>query len=87
MSDPDDYEEMIEQGKLYDSAMKKMEKHVQRNPDGTFTLNLSDGSSIGVDIITFTDLKRSLEVTNRMIRRGEIRPEDIVFSTDGWPSG
>ena len=63
----------------YADALKQMEKHITRNADGTFHLDAKDGPSIGVnDPVIFADLARSLEVTNRMILRGDIKPEDVM---------
>jgi hypothetical protein len=60
-------------------AIEKMNEHIERADDGTFILNVEDGSSIGInDPVVFADLRRSLDVTNKMIREGEVRPGDVA---------
>jgi hypothetical protein len=61
----------------YEIAMRRLQDHIRRAADGTFLLDVEDAGSINVDPIVFADLKRSLEETNRKIRRGEINPQQI----------
>ncbi len=60
---------------LYEKAMKQLEPHIVVQPDGTFKVQ-HDG--LGIDPIVFSDLVRSVEITNELIRRGEINSDDIV---------
>jgi hypothetical protein len=69
-----------EWGERYEVAIRRFQEHLIRADDGTFRLDVEDGRNIGVDPITFADLKRSLDETNAMIRRGEIDPKQIVGS-------
>lgn len=63
----------------YESAITQFDKHIRRASDGTFILGAEDGKSIGVDDpVVFADLRRSLEITNRMIRDGELDPNEII---------
>lgn len=62
----------------YVSAMILFDKHLHPTKDGTLELDTEDHRSMGIDDpIIFADLKRSLDVTNRKIRNGEIKPEQI----------
>jgi hypothetical protein len=61
----------------YEAAMQRCQPYLRRAEDGTIHLDVHDARSIGVDPIAFADLKRSLEVTNDKILRGEIRSSDI----------
>ncbi len=60
----------------YEEAVRRMEKHIQRQADGTFTLDIDDGASIGVDPVVFADLKRSMEQTNHHVRSGDYQVGD-----------
>jgi hypothetical protein len=66
-----------ERTELYEVAIRRFQEHLTRTDDGTFRLNIDDGRSIGIDPIVFADLKRSLDETNAMIRRGEIDPKQV----------
>ena len=57
----------------------RFQQHVKRTEDGTFRLDVEDGKSIGVDEALFTDLKSSLEVTNRMIRQDELDTNQVYY--------
>lgn len=61
----------------YEIAMRRFRDHLTRADDGTFRLAVEDARSINVDPVVFADLKRSLDETNRKIRRGEIDPRQI----------
>lgn len=63
--------EMLE----YERTIKELEPHIERQEDGTFFLN-HDGT--GFDPFIFSDLSRSVEQTNYMIREGILKPEDVV---------
>ena len=67
-----------ERGDRYEAAMRLFQEHLKRAEDGTFRLDAEDGKSIGVtDPVVFADLKRSLDETNRKIRRGELDPKHV----------
>jgi len=62
----------------YEIAIRQFQNHLTRADDGTFRLDVEDGRSIGVDDpVVFADLKRSLDETNKKIRRGEIDPRQV----------
>lgn len=61
----------------YETAIEKLRPHISRDGDGTFIINVADGSALGLDPVIFADLRRSMEHINEMIRRGEINPEDV----------
>ncbi len=66
----------------YEAAMKKMNQHITQKPDGTFELAAdADSQNLGIDLVVFADLKRSLEITNGMIRSGKINAADVEFPT------
>jgi hypothetical protein len=68
-----------EWAKRYEVAIAQFEKHLKVAVDGTLRLDVEDGKSIGVDDpIVFADLKRSLEETNRKIKRGELSLADVT---------
>jgi len=65
-----------------DQAIARFEAHLRRADDDTLVLEAADGPSIGInDPVMFADLKRSLDVTNTMIRRGEIKSEQVTKYT------
>jgi hypothetical protein len=64
----------------YEAAIEKLRPHISRAGDGTFAINVADGSALGIDPIIFADLRRSMEHTNEMIRRGVIKPEDVEWA-------
>lgn len=63
----------------YEPAIVEFNKHVTRTADGTFQLNVKDAQQIGMDQVVFADLQRSLETTNRLIKRGEIKADQVSF--------
>jgi hypothetical protein len=66
------------QAERYEQAIRKLQEHIRRADDGTFQLDIEDGSSIGIEPVVFADLQRSLEETNKKIRNGELRREEIT---------
>jgi len=63
----------------YEAAMVLFEAALRRNDDGTYRLEADDGRSIGIDDpAIFAELRQSLEVTNDLIRRGELDPVEII---------
>jgi exonuclease VII small subunit len=63
----------------YETAMMKFQRYVKRAEDGTFRLEVEDGKSIGVDPGLFEVMKQSLEETNRKIKQGELKPEQVHY--------
>ena len=51
----------------------------KRTDDGTFRLDVDNRKNIGVDEALFTDLKSSLEVTNRMIKQDELDTNQVYY--------
>ncbi len=68
-----------EWAKDYEGAMRRLRDYITKAEDGTFRISIEDGKEIGVDPALFADLKRSLEHTNRMIKRGEIKSSEVAF--------
>jgi len=66
----------------YETAIMRFQRHVKRTDDGTFRLDAEDAKSIGVDPVLFTELKQSLEETNRKIKQGELDPNKVEFVTN-----
>ena len=63
----------------YEAAIVRFESRLRPTDDGTLRLDAEDGESIGIDDpVIFADLKRSLEETNRKIRRGELKLDQIT---------
>jgi hypothetical protein len=61
----------------YELAIDKLRPYLSRSDDGTFVLDTESARTLCLDPVIFADLLRSLEHTNEMIRRGEIKPEDV----------
>ena len=55
----------------YEDALRKLEKHIRQEPDGTFSVTVSKGEDIGIDPVIFADLTRSIEQTNSNVRAGQ----------------
>jgi len=64
---------------LYEAAIMRFQEYLTRGRDGTFRLTRDSAKDLGMDPVIFADLKRSLEETNRKIKRGEIDPDEIRF--------
>src|SRR5690242_3570514 len=62
----------------YEAAIAKLQPHIRTADGGTLRLDVQSENDVGIDPILFADLRRSLEETNRKIRNGEIRSEEIV---------
>jgi hypothetical protein len=58
-------------GDKYEAAIEKFRHHITQQRDGTFVLDTQNPAEIGVDPVVFADLQRSLEETNKKIRRDE----------------
>ena len=61
----------------YEEAIDKLRPHISRASDGTFVIDGEMAGTLGIDPIILADLRRSLEQTNEMIMRGEIKSEDV----------
>jgi hypothetical protein len=58
----------------YEEALRRLSSYVKQAADGTLYLTIEDGREIGVtDPVAFADFKRSLEETNKKVRRGELK--------------
>lgn len=66
-----------EMAERYEAAIRQLREYIRRNEDGTLRLDIDDAQSLGIDPVVFADLKRSLEETNRLIRNGVMRGEDV----------
>jgi hypothetical protein len=61
-----------------DEAAAALTRHTSRAADGTFVLSVRTAQEAGIDDpVLFADLVRSIEHTNELIRRGEIKAEDV----------
>jgi hypothetical protein len=69
----------VEVRQHYEAALMRFQAHVKRAADGTFQLDVGDGKSIEVDPVLFEELKRSLEETNKKIKQGELKPEQVLY--------
>jgi hypothetical protein len=58
----------------YEAMIQLLDKHMTRESDGTFTLNLKD---FDASDSPFADLTRSLAQTNQMIRDGQVDSKDV----------
>lgn len=67
---------------MHEPAIRAMEKRLQRNPDGTLSLNAKTAQELGVDATAFDNLQRSLEETNKKIQSGQIKPDQIRMYDD-----
>ena len=61
----------------YETAISRFYEHLTRAENGTFRLDVDDGESIGIDRVVFADLKRSLDITNKLIVEGKLNPRDV----------
>ena len=67
-----------ESAEKYELAIKQFEKYLRVADDGTLKLDAAYVRSIEVnDPVVFADLSRSLEITNKMIMRGEITSAEL----------
>ena len=69
-------------------AIRQMERHVRKNPDGTFELTARSANEAGVDQEMYEQLHRSLERGNEFVKEsvkaGRLRA-DAVRATTGRP--
>ncbi|HZV07938.1 MAG TPA: hypothetical protein VE999_22840 [Gemmataceae bacterium] len=61
----------------YEEAIGKFQRHLHQQYDGTFTLDTRNPEEIGIDPVVFADLFRSMEETNKKIRRSEFDKEQM----------
>jgi len=62
----------------FEEAIKKLGPYIKAADDGGLKLVIKDGKELGIDPVTFADLKQSLERTNIMIKNREIDREEIL---------
>jgi len=66
-------------------AISKLENHIHKTPDGTLELRVKDAQAAGVDPMLFDELKRSLDETNRRLKSGELRLDEVRLKTPMTP--
>lgn len=66
----------------FDKAVREMEKHVRKNPDGTFTLDANSAREANVDPAAFDALKKSLDHTNDHVKSGRLKGKDVRDKQD-----
>ena len=69
---------------LYQGAMLKLKPYIQSVDEGkyrVFLLAIESGDRLEIDPVVFSDIKRSLDQTNNLIRRGEINGEEALKNT------
>jgi hypothetical protein len=71
----------------HEPAIRAMEKRLRRNPDGTLVLDVKRAEELGVDPGASGNLIHSLEETNRKIKSGEIKANDVSTNYDERPKG
>jgi hypothetical protein len=62
---------------VYEAAIERLQPHIKRAEDGTFSIAVTCGADVGIDEDVFTDLRHSVEMTNRMIRNDELDPTQV----------
>lgn len=61
----------------YEGAIAAIEQNLDRSPDGKFHLKVSDARKLGIRQDVFDHLRWSLERTNEMIAKGEVKVEAV----------
>jgi hypothetical protein len=61
----------------FEKAVRQMERHVKKKPDGTFELDVKSGKDAGVDDQEFEQLRRSLERGNELVKGGKIKGAEV----------
>jgi hypothetical protein len=66
----------------YETAIGRLQRYIQPTAEGTLRLNITndDLRRLEIDPKVFDNLKRSLEETNKKIKRGEISIEQVSES-------
>ena len=62
-------------------AIRQMERHIRKNPDGTFELKAKKADEIGIDEEAFEQLRLSLEQGNEYVKSGKLRAEEVRATT------
>ncbi len=74
-------QELTAQRERYENAIQQMEKHLRKGPDGKFQLTAKSAAEVGIDADLFTHLSNSLQSANQKIDRGELKAEEVGFSS------
>jgi hypothetical protein len=75
-------EEHKEKKDKLEKAIRQLEKHIKRNPDGTFELQVKSAQEANIDPEAFDQLQRSLEEGNKHIQSGKIRADEVREKLD-----
>jgi hypothetical protein len=62
-------------------AIRQLEKHVRKDPNGKFELKVKNAKDAGVDPEIFDELKQSLELGNQYAQQGLIQSNEIAETT------
>jgi hypothetical protein len=54
-----------------------MERHVKKNPDGSFELQAKNAKDAGVDDEAFEQLRKSLERGNEQVKSGKVKGAEV----------
>lgn len=80
-------EEHRQKKEKVEKAIRKLEKYVKRNKDGTFELSAGSAKDADLDPEAFEQLRRSIEEGNQHIRSGKLRPDDVRERFDDLEGG
>jgi hypothetical protein len=61
----------------FEKAVRQMERHVKKKPDGTFELTAKNAREAGVDEEEFKQLRASLERGNEQVRAGKVPGAEV----------
>ena len=61
----------------FEKAVRQMERHVKKNPDGSFELKVKNAKDAGVDDEAFEQLRKSLERGNEHVKSGKIKGGEV----------
>ena len=61
----------------FEKAVREMERHVKKNPDGSFELKAKNAKDAGVDDEAFEQLRRSMECGNEHVKSGKIKGAEV----------
>src|SRR5688500_13270732 len=65
----------------YQKAIRQLEKHVRKVPNGKFELKVKNAKDAGVDPEIFDELKQSLELGNQYAQQGLVQSNEIAETT------
>jgi hypothetical protein len=65
-----------------EKAIRQLEKHIRRNPDGTFELGVKNAQQANLDPEAFEQLRQSLEEGNKHIKAGKVRADEVRAKLD-----